>query len=816
MSDFYTRLPQTRQHIISLLILFVVPLILFFNTTIGGKEIERHDIVQWRAGAESIIEYRELYDEEPLWASNMFGGMPSFVISTKPQVPHLSNLSKYFQKIYPAFQYWVLLSGMYVFLILMGFRSLTAVFGSITFGLTTYFPIIIMAGHTSKFFTLAFVPWTFAGYWLITRSGKRLLGLLLLTVAFALEVRAGHPQITYYFMYLLAFWWLYDSVKWIKEKDFKTLSTITMLLIIGGFTAILGNSERTLSQLSYSEHSIRGGSELAGTTGLDSNYAFAWSQGISETLTLIIPNLFGGASPDYWGPKSFTSGPHYLGALAFLFMILGIWKTKDQLIYVFLGVGILAIFFSWGNSFALLNQFAFDYLPLFDKFRAPETWLVVTVFCFTVIAAYGLESLFNSLKDKPSPLSSYYKPIGTVILAFVIAFINVQSFDFVATGEIERISAQVAQQNQLSTNNPQVVQRARSFVEQQLVPSRKDNANADTLRFGFILLLGIIIIYAVSQHKISPTIAGLIVIIIAGFEMTKVGHRYMDDSKFVTSNSDPERLVLSQRRDQDEYIQSRNESDEFPYRVLPLDFNSGPFSNAIPSYFYPSLGGYSGAKLSLAQEVFMAPKSPLFGGEYGINLGLLSALNTKYITYNAGLVIPGLTSVFTGSNGGMVYENENVLPKAFFVDSVITVETAQEAYDYLYADRLNFYSTAVVENYEPNTNYDSTASVTLTNYTGAEMSFSVERSSPGFLVISEIFYADGWIALLNGEEIPIHKTNYLLRGVEIPTGSHTLEFDFRPASFYTGVKLSWLSLLFQIGLACFLCAKFIIKKNKGA
>ena len=171
-------------------------------------------------------------------------------------------------------------------------------------------------------------------------------------------------------------------LEWIKEKDFKTLSTITMLLIIGGFTAILGNSERTLSQLSYSEHSIRGGSELAGTTGLDSNYAFAWSQGISETLTLIIPNLFGGASPDYWGPKSFTSGPHYLGALAFLFMILGIWKTKDQLIYVFLGVGILAIFFL-GDSFALLNQFAFDYLPLFDKFRAPETWLVVGILFYS-------------------------------------------------------------------------------------------------------------------------------------------------------------------------------------------------------------------------------------------------------------------------------------------------------------------------------------------------------------------------------------------------------------------------------------------------
>ncbi len=814
MADFFYRLPRSRQHIISLLILFVVPLVLFFNTTLGGKEIDRHDTVQWRAGAESIIEYREQFGEEPLWASNMFGGMPSFVISTKTQVPHLNNLSRYFSGIYPAFQYWIMLSGMYVFLILMGFRPLSAVFGSITFGLTTYFPVIIMAGHTSKFFTLAFVPWTFVGYWLITRTDKRILGLLALTTAFALEVRAGHPQITYYFMYLMGIWWMYDSINWLKTKDIKKFGVITAILMLGGVMGILGNAERTLSQQSYAEHSIRGGSDLTGTTGLDSNYAFAWSQGISETLTLLVPNLFGGASPDYWGPKSITSGPHYLGALAFFFMILGIWKTKNRLLFVFLGVGILAMFFSWGNSFAFLNQFAFNNIPFFDKFRAPETWLVVTSFCFTIVAVFGLDELLNSLKDKPLPFKSFYKSIGTVLAIFVFVFIQVRGFDFIGNGEVERISAQIAQQNQVQPTNPQVVQRAQSFVNQQLVPAREEKANADVLRFGIFIVLGIGIVFAVSQHKISPAIAGISIVLIASLDMIQVGQRYMDETKFVTGNVDSERLILSERRDQDEYIKSRNDAEDYPYRVFPLDVN--PFSNAVPSYFYPSLGGYSGAKLSLAQEVFMAPQSPLFGGQYGINLGLLSALNTKYITYNPGLVIPGLTPVFTGANGGVVYENEQVLPKAFFVDSVATAETVQEAYDLIFADRIDFYTTAVVENYEPTTGPDSSSSVSVSNYTGAEMTFVLERSEPGFLVISEIYYPDGWIALLNGEETPIFKTNYLLRGVEIPAGTHTLELDFRPSSFYNGVKLSWLSLFFQLGLAGFLVFTAITDRKKSA
>lgn len=813
MTDFFYTLPRSRQHLIALAILFVIPLVLFFNITLGGEELKRHDITQWRAGAESIIEYRETYGEEPLWATNMFGGMPTFVISTKTQVPHLDRLVPVFQKIYPAFQYWVLLSGMYVFLILMGFRPLSAVFGAIVYGLTTYFPVIIMAGHTSKFFTLAFVPWTMAGYWLITRSPKKVLGLFIFTAAMALEVRAGHPQITYYFMFLIGALWVYDSVGYFRSKALKKWGLITAFLVIGGVMGILGNAERTLSQQSYAPHSIRGGSALEGTTGLDSNYAFAWSQGVSETLTLIVPNLYGGASPDYWGPKSFTSGPHYLGAIVFLFMIIALFKVKEKILYIFLGTGILAIFFAWGSSFALFNQFAFNYIPFFDKFRAPETWLVVTAFTFCIVAVYGLDKLLDLAVESSFTIKSMYAPLGTTVALFIVLFLMVNTMDFIKFGEVENIANQIAQQNNVDPQNPQVRQRSVQIVNQQLVPAREEKATADVLRLGLFLALGGGLIYAASSKKISPTIAGFGFIALIAVDLIQVGQRYMDETQFVSSNVSAEQVILSQQRDIDRYIADRiDQNSPYPYRVFPLLDN--PFSNAIPSYYYPSLGGYSGAKLSLAQDVLLATNGPLFGGPFGINLGLLRVLNTKYITYQPGLNIPGITPVFN-SNAGVVYEINEVLPKAFFVDSTVVAESPQEAYALLFPDQMDFSTTAIVENYTPEIRPDSSSSVTVTYYTGAEMTLEINRSEPGFLVLSEIYYPDGWIAELNGEEIPIYKTNYLLRGFQIPAGSHTLTLDFRPASFYTGIKLSWASLLFQLILLGFLGFSYFKNKQAG-
>lgn len=812
IKDFFYNLPTSRQHIIALAILFVMPFILFFETTIGGKELQRHDITQYRAAVESVYEYQEEYGENAYWATNMFGGMPSYVLRIEKATPHLDLVFGFFKKIYPAFPFWVMMGGMYLFLTLMGFRPLTSCLGSLMFALTSYFPIIIMAGHTSKFLALSFIPWIFAGYWLLVKKEKKLAGLLLLTVAMTLEVRAGHPQITYYFMYLLGLLWLFDSWNMIKESKIKSWAIVTAFLIFGGIVGVMGSSEKFLALQEYAQYSLRGGSSIKGTTTMDTSYAFGWSQGISETLTLLIPNLYGGSGTEYWGPKTFTSGPHYLGISIFIFFLIALFKVKKKIMYVFLGAGILAILFSWGSNFLLLNKFAFDFIPFFDKFRAPETWLVLTIFSFTIVTLFGIEWLLDYIKTKQASIKSLYAPIGAGVLILISLFVFTNSQDFIKGGEIQRIQNQIAQQNQVNPNNPQVQQQALNYVNTRIVPEREERAKADALRMFLFFGIAGGIVFLITSSKISAGVGGLTLIVLFSFDMLQVDSRYIAEENFVASNINPERYIESQRRDLDQFIEDNISSNqEYPYRVFPL--LDSPFGNATPSYFYPILGGYTAAKLSTFQDVFMSENNPIFSGPTGINIELLAMLNAKYITYNQPLGIQGLSPVFQ-SQSGVVNEVIDVLPKAFFTDSTITVKTAKEAYDLLYPGQIDFKTTAIVENFAPTTSSDSTSRSEVTNYTGQEMTIEISRSKPGFLVISEMFYPKGWLALLDGEEVDIHKTNYLVRGVQIPEGNHTLTLEFQPKSMTLGHRLSWISFSIQLLLSAFLVVSYIKTRNE--
>ncbi|MBO6622896.1 MAG: YfhO family protein [Balneola sp.] len=797
---FFYNLSEVKQHLIALAVLFLVPFILFTATTIGGKEFQRHDITQWRAGAESIIEYREQYGKEPLWAENMYMGMPAYVVSVKNEIPNIDRLSGFFKSIYPAFPYWVMLSGMYFLLILMGFKPLTAVFGSLLYSLTTYFPIIIGAGHTSKFVALAYAPWVLAGYWKLTHSKNRLAGLLLFSVAMALEVRAGHPQITYYFMYLLGFLWIANSWKLIQEKNLKQFGIVTGLLVLGGVIGILGHAQNFLTLQEYSQYSIRGGSALDGTTGLSTGYAFAWSQGIKESLTLLVPEIFGGASPTYFGPKSVTSGPHYLGALCLPFLLIALFRQRSRTMFVFFGTGTLALLFAWGENFAFFNELAFDYIPFFNKFRAPETWLVLTSFCYTVVAVYGLDWFFDFVKQKTPQLKELYAPLGTAVLIFVFVFVQVKTMDYTKPGEVANIANQIAQQSNVSPDNPQVQQRANTYVQQNFVSDRQESANKDVFRFGLFLIFAGALIWFALKQKLSVTLASLGLIVITGFDMISVGKRYVPERVVVNANVNPGKYLESQKRDIDQFIVDNiySENGEYRYRVFPLLVS--PFQEATPSYFYPTVGGYTGAKLSIVSDI-TSPGGPLYTQSGGLNLNLLGALNVKYVNFRPGLPFQGLTPVFNG-NSGTVYENQKIQPKAFFVDSLVYAETPNEAFDFISNPEIDYSKVAVIENSDQiQVAADSTSEVTITNYTGSEIALNISRSTPGFLVLSEIYYPAGWVATLNGEEIEILKTNYVLRGMKIPAGDHELVMEFKPSSYSLGVTLGWISLVAQILIA---------------
>ncbi|MDX1636833.1 MAG: YfhO family protein [Balneolaceae bacterium] len=807
--DFITSLPERKQHLLALLIILVLPFVLFDDATIGGKQFMGNDTLQWRAGAESIFEYREANDgEEPLWATNMFSGMPAYTISVNKSVPHLDNLIKtLFDSIYPAVHYWILLAGVYLLLILMNVRPLAALLGSIFIGFTTYIPIILGAGHNTKFIAYAFIPWIFVGYRLLTKSDNKLLSFALFAIALTLEFRAGHPQVTYYFFYLLGFWWLYDTWKAYKsDKMFSWMKT-TGLVALAGILGFAGNAQQFWRFMEYSPYSIRGGSALSeGSGGLGLDYAFRWSQGLGELLTLIIPGLFGGSSGEaYWGPKPGTSGPHYLGAVAFILALIGMLRSHRKSRYLFFGVGMLTLLFSLGRHFELFNRLFFEYMPYFNKFRTPEMWLIVTVFCFSIIAVYGVEYLFRLTKRKTGRIRRLMLPLGVALgIGLVFALGSDALLSYEKPREREQFARQVAQGNNLPTSNPQVQQAVDNFMNSKLKPQRKEIAKNDSIRYLVLALLasGLIIVFV--KQKISAGVFLLGLVVIASYDLLTVGDRYTNEENMVSEAVELERAIQRQQRPMDQFLREHVDSGQgWPYRVFPLGDN--PFNNAIPSYFYPTIGGYSGAKLSYYQDMidnFILNEQG--GFRTPLPMPILDMLNVRYITYPQQLPFEGLTQVYSGDDG-YIYENSSVLPKAFFVDSVRTVSSARAAIDAMQPiASFDPSSVAVVEG-EPGANIepDTAATVEVTYYDDRRIELETDRNTPGFLVLSEVYYPKGWDVSVDGQPTEMYKTNYVLRGINIPAGDHTVEMEFNPISYIWGGRIAWASNLIQWSIALF-------------
>ncbi|MGM0506237.1 MAG: YfhO family protein [Bacteroidota bacterium] len=805
--------PNQREHLAALAVLLILPILLFFPTVLGGEQFIGHDTIQWRAGAESIYDYRAEYDgEEPLWASRMFSGMPAYTVHVFKSVPHLDNLVfDQLRIIWPAVPYWVLLGGLYLFFLLMGARPWAALFGALLFGLTTYLPIIIGAGHNIKFIAYSYIPWMLSGYWLMTRFPTRALwGLLLFSVATTLEFRAGHPQVTYYFVYLFIALYLYDSWRAWDEDRLPAWGRTTALLTVGTLAGLLGTAEQYWRLIEYTPFSTRGGSALTGGDGgLSMEYAFSWSQGFLETLTLAIPDLFGGSSGmAYWGDKPGTSGPHYAGVATLLFALIALFRSKRPVKWVWFSIAMVTLSFAWGYRFPL-NELWFHLLPGFDKFRTPEMWLTVTVFSLGVLAVLGLEEL---LSNRSSRLKPYAWPAGILLGLGLLLLIGGSSIlPFEKSQETEQIAAQLAQQNNLSADDPQVIRQSRQYVESRLKPEREALARTDTLRYLLILavLLGWSVLWLNQTLSVRLYLGGLV--LIAAADLLTVGHRYINEEAMVDGEWTLTEVIERSGQPADRALQERIEDLTPQPRTLPLDDN--PFNNAIPSYYYPSIGGYSGAKLSVYQDLL---DHALDVGPQGLNFPLLDMLQVHYLTTQRELSIPGFEPVFN-EEGSWLYQRTEPMPRAWFVSNVQNVDTPREALSALLPES-NFdpRSLAIVESRrEIQTEPDSSASVEFHSWSDRRMQLSLKRSKPGFLVLSEIWYPPGWTARLNGEEIPIHKTNYALRGFEIPSGDHELTLAFEPASHRIGSRISWVANLLQWVLGAGLLFQWIRTRQEG-
>lgn len=803
--DFWSTLPRWKVHLVCLAIIAIVPIFLHSPSVTGGRVMATSDIIQWRAGAESLIQHRDTYNEQAQWANNMFSGMPAYVISNLERFPHIDTLvTPLFSSIFPYIEYLILLTGAYVFLLLMGYRPFVSVIGAFLIGLTTYIPIIVGAGHNTKFIAYAYIPWIFAGYKMMTSrtrftSTSLLAGFAIFLLAFMLHVRAGHPQVTYYFLFLLAIWWAIDGYDRYREGQVKLWGMHTVLLVIAGFLALFSVIEQYWAVYEYSAFSIRGGSDLADHSGLDRDYAFVWSQGWMELLTLVIPNLFGGGE-FYWGPKPVTSGPHYFGAIGVIFFVIGLVVNRKSHLRIFLTTGILAVLFSLGKHFSLLNDLMFEYFPLFNKFRTPEMWLLLAVFCFTIPALDGLSWVIEKASGKVALSKNLNIAGGAVLLIGLVFSMGSQSIlKFEKQGERAQIANQIAVSNQVPVQDPRVAQAVDRIMKEQLIPGRLEVARNDSYRFLMISTITLAVIAAVVYGKISVTVLLPVLVLITAFDMVSVGKRYVPDHAYQPKGFTAERVIESRKRPVDDWLQNEVKTEEgWSYRVFPLSDN--PFNNAIPAYFYPSIGGYSGAKLAIYQDMI---DQALFTGPMGINVPLLSLLNVKYIIYTA--PVPGFDVAYQ-NNGLYVLENRNVLPKAFFVNDIRSVGDPKSAMEFIRDTDVDFGETAVVLHgqsvrFEP----DSESSVSITRYNAHQIYMDVSRSTEGFLLVSEIFYPDGWRAYIGDEEIEIWRTNYLFRGLYIPAGEYQIRFEYSPEWYHT-VRLTsnianWIALILLMSIS---------------
>lgn len=797
------------QNAICLAFLFLLPVFLSPDTILGDKEFMANDIVQWRGGAESVIQAREKFGYEPLWAPNMYGGMPAYFISYQLSVLNIDTLiSKLFYGIFPAATFWVGLSGLFFLFRTLSISHFVSVIGAITVAFTTYIPIIIGAGHNSKFYAFNFIPWLFLGFFLLLNQYKnKWLSLAIFSCALSLELRAGHPQVTYYFGIVMAIVWLFDSYRSFKENQLQPCLKKTGLLAVGALIALLSVVHPYWSKSEFTPFSTRGGSVITESSGLNLDYAFAWSQGVGELLTLVIPNSYGGASGDgaYWGPKAFTSGPHYFGALATLFLVFGLVFYKGRWKWPFITTAFLTALFSLGNNFLFFNELMYSYLPYFSKFRTPEMWLIATVFSLTILAVFGLEEvLANKLFDK----KWLYVTAAVVGFGLILALAGNSLLSFEKPGEKQQIAEQIARSNRVSVNDPRVQQSVTQVIKNQLLPQRKKATQSDSWRFVILVLIGSGLLYAVSKGKLSKELALALLAVVVAFDMISVGKRYIPHYSKVPTGFDQAAKVKQQLTSLDEYIRD-NQFDStgvWPYRSFPIASN--PFNNAAPSFYYPSIGGYTAVKIGAFQDLI---DHALYTAEGLPNTRVLAMLNVKYMPITQQAQLREFKTVFSDKNG-VVLELEQTLPKAWFVFDAFKAESGKEALDYVSSPSFDPWSSAIVEGLEEEADFEveNESIATVTTYEPRKITIKTSNPEDGFLVLSEMYYPKGWKAFLDGNEIPIYKTNFVLRGMFVPKGEHEIELTFNPTSHEIGVLVSW----FGTGLIWLLLAMGIFINQK--
>ena len=788
-SSFFTK---ALPHIVAIVAFLIISIFVYRPIIFEGKVMDQNDINQGKGAAQEIVDHREATGEEALWTNSMFGGMPAYLISLKWSGGQIMQTVQKILLLYmprPVGENFVAFLAFYILLLTFGVRPYLAIAGAMAFGLSTFFIVSIQAGHMWKIRAIAYMPLVLAGFRLVF-TRKYFYGFILTSLALALEINANHLQITYYLFLVLLVYGFSELISDVKYKQSGDLAKKIGVLAIAGILAIGTNLGRLWTTYEYGKYSIRGASELSSTPseskeGLDREYAFRWSSGKWESMTLFIPHLYGGGSGvyqgkdsemgnalrrnnvprneinqyerlylGYWGEQPGTAGPAYAGAVICFLFLLAFFFVDNKTKYWIGGVVILSIMLSWGKNFPSFNNFMFDFFPAYNKFRAVTMVIILALMMMPFLGFLGLERLL----DKGwSPETQKKLLIATGTSVFVALFA-------------------------LFVTNPPAIEGAPAWLAEAVFNDRKGIIQSDVFRSIFYVLITAGAIYFYIKEKISYKLFAPILIILVFLDLVLVDFRYLNDSVY---KKETNQSFLNKTPADEEILKDT----ELNYRVLNLQ---DPFNEARTSYFHKSLGGYHGAKIRRYQDLIsrhLVPEMQQIIKDQKIteaNTNVISMLNAKYI--------------LAGLQANAVIRNANAYGPAWFVDEVVRVNTPDEEIEEL--TEVNLANVAVVDEskFEISTiGIDSARSIRLLDYTPNKLFYDANVAANSLAVFSEIYYQKGWKAFVDGDEQEILRANYVLRALELSPGQHKIEFRFEPASYFVGNKImmvsSWILLI---------------------
>lgn len=802
------------------ILLFVIIAYAYAPQVLQGKIVNQSDISGWTGMSHEIVTHNENNpDDRTLWTNSMFGGMPATVIS----VVYKGDLTQYLYDILfigerPASYLLISMIGGFLLCLAFGANIWLAILGAIAITFCSYNMQIIQVGHNSKMVAIAFMPWVLAAVVYAYRKSM-LWGALFFAFALSFQIKANHPQITYYLAMIVAGFVIWQLCAAIKEKLLPRFIKVSALLLVAGALGIATNINHLWPTYEYSHYSMRGGSELAAkegeekSGGLDLEYATAWSYGIEETMNLLIPNFNGGASvgelgqdsetyktlqqngyaadqvvkalPLYWGPQSFTAGPMYMGAITIFLAILGLFTVRGGAKWWIAAVSLIALMLSWGYHFMPATKLFFSIAPLYNKFRTVSMILVVLQILLPVLAVISLKNIFC---DNGSRSEAGRKKIKRAIIWSMGITCGI-SFLFLLIPSLAG--------NFVSASDSQLPQ----MIAGSLVEDRISLLRNDALRSILFIAVATLVIWLGHTGRLKGSQAIMIVTFLILVDLWSVDRRYLNGSHFVTRREFNTTFV---QRPVDKTILQDKAPD---YRVL--DLTTDPFNDATPSYYHKTVGGYSPAKLQryqdiiencLYQEIEMLSRrlesvQTMEQAQMAMDsyYPVLSMLNTKYIIINGSL--PPLV-------------NRHALGNAWFADTLVTAQGARMEMELLKgADPAR---EAVIEQRFMTQEFlgsclahndirpDSSSTISLVSYAPNRLVYEYSSNRDALAIFSEIYYPEGWKAVLKESdgkesELPIFRADYILRGLCLPAGSGEITFTFNPDSFVKGERCSMAS-----------------------